>query len=200
MQVFTTVSSRAVPFSKANVDTDIIIPAAYLKTIKRSGLGQHAFQTVRYNQDGDKVQDNVFDLPAYQGAQILLAGPNFGCGSSREHAPWALLDMGFRCIIAPSFADIFNGNCAKNGILTIELPQDQMQALYQDGESLLPLSVDLMAQTVSRISGEVLSFDYDASKKHMLLNGLDEIGLTLQKTEQIKAYEVRQQQQTPWLF
>ena len=199
MEKFTSVTSVATPFPAVNVDTDIIIPARFLKTVKRTGLGGAAFHSLRYNDDGSERPDAVFNQPRYRHAQILITGANFGCGSSREHAPWALADLGYRVIIAPSFADIFYSNCFKNGILCITLDQvkvDRLLACAETGQ----LTVDLDAQTVAGPDGEITPFAYDSFKKHCLLNGLDEIALTLQDDDAITAFEARQRLQQPWLY
>jgi len=200
MKKLTTLTSIATPFGQANVDTDIIMPSEYLKTIKRTGLGIHAFESVRYDSDGNLTGEAVFDQAQYADSEILVAGDNFGCGSSREHAPWAIGDLGYRVIIAPSFADIFNGNCFKNGILTISLPQEQVDQLLEDGENLSPITIDLERQVVERGNKESFTFDYNPVQKHMLLNGLDEIGVTLQSSADIDAFEARQKAEQPWLY
>ncbi len=201
MDAFTTLSSIAAPLRMINIDTDIIIPKQFLKTIKRSGLGKSAFFDLRYNDDGSEVADFVLNKPQYRGAQILLTGENFGCGSSREHAPWAILDMGIRCVIAPSFADIFYNNCFKNGILPIQLPQDAIDALMdaaeQDPES--HIQIDLERQTVSRGNQQSFAFDIDPFRKHCLLNGLDDIGLTLEKSAKIDSFEKQDTDKRPWI-
>ncbi|MDD2878513.1 MAG: 3-isopropylmalate dehydratase small subunit [Acidiphilium sp.] len=193
MDKFDRLQAIAAPLKMANVDTDKIIPARFLKTIKRNGLGVHAFAGLRYREDGSEDPDFILNKPPYRDAKILIAGENFGCGSSREHAPWALLDFGIRCVIAPSFADIFFNNCFKNGILPIVLPQAQCDALMDDADSgaNARIIVDLAAQTVSRPDGEVFSFEIDAFRKRCLLEGLDDIGLTLEKRAAIDTYEAR---------
>ena len=199
------------PLDRANVDTDAIIPKQFLKSIKRSGFGPNAFDEWRYLDHGEPGMDNsnrplnpefVLNQPRYQGASILLARENFGCGSSREHAPWALLDFGFRCIIAPSYADIFFNNCFKNGILPIQMDAEEVDILFREVEANpgYQLLVDLEQQVVVTPSGQSFSFDVDAFRKHCLLNGLDDIGLTLQKVDQIKAFEARHKAAQPWLF
>lgn len=195
MQAIRNVSGRAIPFGRKNVDTDVVIPAHWLKTITREGLGKGAFEAVR------KEPGNVFENPDYAGAPILIAGDNFGCGSSREHAPWALLDFGIRCIIAPSFADIFYNNSFKNGILPIALPQAVVDQLMDDARkgANAKIAIDLAAQTITRPDGEVIHFDLDPFRKHCLLNGLDDIGLTMEKGERIDSYESRQRASQPWL-
>ena len=191
MDKFVKLDGIAAPMPLVNIDTDMIIPKQYLKTIKRSGLGVGAFSELRYNDDGSDNPDFILNKPAYRDTSILVVGDNFGCGSSREHAPWAILDMGIRCVISTSFADIFFNNCFKNGILPIVLPEAERDALLEDasnGENSR-LVVDLEAQTISRPNGETIAFDVDPFRKHCLLNGLDDIGLTLQKSEKIKSYE-----------
>ncbi|RMH59744.1 MAG: 3-isopropylmalate dehydratase small subunit [Zetaproteobacteria bacterium] len=211
MQAFTQLEGIVVPLDRANVDTDAIIPKQFLKSIKRTGYGPYLFDEWRYEDRGEpgmdcthrpKRKDFVLNQPRYRGASILLAGENFGCGSSREHAPWALLDYGFRCIIAPSFADIFYNNCFKNGILPIVLPAETVRRLMEacEAQEGYRLRIDLQAQTVTTPSGEVLHFEIDAFRKHCLLNGLDDIGLTLQHADEIRAYEARRKQEAPWLF
>ncbi|MEW5769614.1 MAG: 3-isopropylmalate dehydratase small subunit [Pseudomonadota bacterium] len=211
MRPFTRLDGLVVPLDRANVDTDAIIPKQFLKSIKRSGFGPNAFDEWRYldrgepgkpNHDRPLNPDFVLNKPRYQGASVLLARENFGCGSSREHAPWALEDYGFRAIIAPSFADIFFNNCFKNGLLPIVLPAETVDRLFRETEANegYALTVDLAAQTVTTPTGEVIRFDVDGERKHRLLNGLDDIGLTLQHTDKIKAYEARRKEQAPWLF
>lgn len=211
MKSFTTVTGTVAPMDRANVDTDLIIPKQFLKSIKRSGFGPNLFDELRYLDEGYPGQDcsgrpvnTEFPLnfPRYEGASILLARENFGCGSSREHAPWALDDYGFRAVIAPSFADIFFNNCFKNGLLPIVLGEDVVSGLFEAmyANEGYQLTVDLEAQTVKTPNGENYGFEIDAFRKHCLLNGLDDIGLTLQETESIKAYEAKRQQQAPWLF
>jgi 3-isopropylmalate/(R)-2-methylmalate dehydratase small subunit len=199
MEKFTQITSIATPFPRVNVDTDIIIPAKHLKSIKRTGFGEFAFETVRFDGDGNPVQDNVFDNDRYKGAKILIAGDNFGCGSSREHAPWAIAELGFRCIIAPSFADIFAGNCVKNGILTIALPQESVDALVLAAEAGHDIHVDLTDQTV-KCQNAHYGFDYNPAHKEMLMNGFDEIDNTLQSLPAVETYEKQQKLMTPWLF
>jgi 3-isopropylmalate/(R)-2-methylmalate dehydratase small subunit len=193
MQKFEVLTGVAAPLDMENVDTDKIIPARFLKTIKRTGLGVHLFDTLRYNADGSEKPDFALNRPQYRAAEILIAGENFGCGSSREHAPWALLDFGIRCVIAPSFADIFHGNCFKNGILPVVLPEKICQQLMHDA-AMGPnarITVDLARQVVIRPDGTEIHFDVDAFRKNCLLNGLDDIGLTLEHAAAIDNYEAR---------
>ncbi len=211
MEKFTTLDAIVAPMDRPNVDTDAIIPKQFLKSIKRTGFGPNLFDEWRYLDHGEPGQDCstrplnpdfVLNQPRYQGAQILLARENFGCGSSREHAPWALLDYGFRVIIAPSFADIFYNNCFKNGILPIVLDAEIVDQLFREVEASegYRLKVDLEAQTITRPDGTVIPFEVDEFRKHRLLNGLDDIGLTLQHADEIRAYEERRKQEVPWLF
>lgn len=202
MQAFTVLESVVMPMDRSNVDTDAIIPKQFLKTIARTGLGKNLFFDWRYKEDGSPNPDFVLNDPLYQGTKILLARENFGCGSSREHAPWALLDYGFRCIIAPSFADIFFSNCFKNGILPVVLPADDVDRLFRDAAKTpgFRVSVDLASQTVITQDGAVHSFQIDPFRKECLLNGLDEIGLTLRHEPEIAAYEARRRAEIPWLF
>ena len=210
MNKFTLLNGLVVPLDRANVDTDAIIPKQFLKSIKRSGFGPNAFDEWRYLDHGEPGMDNskrqvnpdfVLNQPRYQGAQILLARDNFGCGSSREHAPWALEDYGFRVIIAPSFADIFYNNCFKNGLLPIKLDADKVDALFKAtfASEGYRLTIDLEAQTISGADGTLYSFDVDAFRKHCLLNGLDDIGLTLQHTDEIAKFEAKHHAEQPWL-
>ena len=200
MEKFTKLTGPAAPLPMANVDTDKIIPARFLKTIKRTGLKEGLFYELRWDEDG-KSKDFVLDQPTYQNAKILVSGDNFGCGSSREHAPWALLDFGIRCIIASDFADIFYNNCFKNGILPIKLPQEQVDLLMEDSEkgANAIMTVDLQAQEITRPDGEKIPFKIDSFRRHCLLNGLDDIGLTLQKKEKIDSFEVKRKEAQPWL-
>jgi len=200
MEKFDKLTSVAAPLPLINVDTDMIIPARFLKTIKRTGLGADLFSTLRFNEDGSDREDFVLNKPAYKDAEILIAGENFGCGSSREHAPWALLDYGIKCIIAPSFADIFFNNSSKNGILLIKLPQEEVDQLMEDAGrgANAKVSVDLEAQEIISPDGRRVTFEFDAFKKHCLLNGLDDIGLTLQKADKIKNFEAGQRVSQPW--
>ncbi|MXO90954.1 3-isopropylmalate dehydratase small subunit [Altererythrobacter aquaemixtae] len=192
MKPVSSVEGRAIPFGAKNVDTDVIIPAAWLKTISREGLGKGAFETVRA-QDG-----NIFDNPDFAGAPILIAGDNFGCGSSREHAAWALLDLGITVVIAPSFSDIFAGNAFKNGILTVALPQEQIDRLMEVSETD-PVTVDLDTQTVTTPFQDRFTFEVDPFRKHCLSEGLDEVGLTLERDSAITDYETRRAANMPWL-
>jgi len=200
MDKFTTLSGIATPMPLVNIDTDMIIPKQFLKTIKRSGLGKNLFDEMRFNLDGSEIPDFVLNKPAYRKAEIIVAGENFGCGSSREHAPWALLDFGIRCVISTSYADIFYSNCFKNGILPIVLPKQQVDKLMEDAErgANARISVDLASQTVSASDGTEFHFEIDPFKKHCLLNGLDDIGLTMKKTAEIETFEAKYQAQMPW--
>ena len=201
MDKFTTLTGIAAPMPLVNIDTDMIIPKQFLKTIHRSGLGKNLFDEMRYFPDGTENPDFVLNKPAYRDAQIIVAGDNFGCGSSREHAPWALLDFGIRCVISTSFADIFYNNCFKNGILPIILPQEAVDALMKDAENgaNARLTVDLESQTVTGADGTAYHFEMDPHRKHCLLNGLDDIGLTMEKATAIEAYEARIAQSQPWV-
>ena len=200
MDKFTTLQGIAAPFPMVNVDTDRIIPARFLKTIEKTGLGNNLFNELRYNEDGSEKPDFILNKPAYRETKVLVAGDNFGCGSSREHAPWALVDFGIRCVIAPSFADIFNNNASKNGMLLIALPQETVDKLMEDAEKggNARLSVDLEKQQIVRPDGETIDFDIDPFKKHCLLNGLDDIALTLQKDDKISAFESTHKAAQPW--
>jgi 3-isopropylmalate/(R)-2-methylmalate dehydratase small subunit len=211
MQAFTQLKGLVAPLDRANVDTDAIIPKQFLKSIKRSGFGPNAFDEWRYLDRGEPGVDNsnrplnkdfVLNQPRYQGASVLLTRENFGCGSSREHAPWALEDYGFKVIIAPSFADIFFNNCFKNGMLPIVLSAEIVDALFKQvtANEGYALNVDLAAQTVSTPDGKAYPFEVDAFRKHCLLNGLDDIGLTMQQQDKIKAFEAKHRQAQPWLF
>ena len=201
MEKFNKLDGVAAPMHQINVDTDMIIPKQYLKTIQRTGLGVALFSEMRYKDDGSENPDFVLNKPAYRDAKILIAGDNFGCGSSREHAPWAILDFGIRCVIAPSFADIFYNNCFKNGILPIALPQEQVDKLMEDAErgANATVSIDLESQTIKGPDGGEISFEVDAFKKHCLLNGLDDIGLTMEKETSIDEFEAKRRTATPWL-
>jgi len=201
MEKFTTLTGVAAPLPMINVDTDMIIPKQFLKTIKRTGLGANLFDEMRFNKDGSEIEDFVLNQPAYRDAQILVAGDNFGCGSSREHAPWALVDFGIRCVVAPSFADIFYNNCFKNGILPITLPQSDVDKLMDDAQrgANATLSVDLEAQVIKGPDGGEISFDLDPFRKHCLMNGLDDIALTLQKSAAIDTFEAAAKERRHWL-
>jgi 3-isopropylmalate/(R)-2-methylmalate dehydratase small subunit len=201
MEKFEKVSGIAAPMPLVNIDTDMIIPKVFLKTIKRSGLGVNLFDEMRYDRQGNEIPDFVLNQPAYREASILIAGDNFGCGSSREHAPWALADFGIKVIVSTSFADIFFNNCFKNGMLPIVLPQEQVDILMKDAEkgANARMEVDLEAQTISTSDGETFTFDVDPFKKHCLLEGLDDIGLTLAKASAIDIYEESAAQARPWV-
>jgi len=201
MQKFDKLTGVAAPLDILNIDTDMIIPKQFLKTIKRSGLGKNLFDEMRYQRDGGEVADFVLNKAPYRQAEILVAGDNFGCGSSREHAPWALLDFGIRCVISTSFADIFYNNCFKNGILPIVVSADERDALLADAaDSENPeLSIDLVSQTIRRPNGATISFEVDAFRKKCLLEGLDDIGLTMEKGDAIDSFEANRQQTQPWL-
>ncbi|MEL6621491.1 MAG: 3-isopropylmalate dehydratase small subunit [Pseudomonadota bacterium] len=200
MDKFTTVTGIAAPLPMLNIDTDAIIPKQFLKTIKRTGLGKSLFHELRFNEDGTEKEDFVLNRPAYRSAEILVAGDNFGCGSSREHAPWALKDYGIKCVISTSFADIFFNNCFKNGILPLTLPQEDIDKLMDDasrGENAR-VTVDLEAQEIRGPDGGVIKFDIDPFRKHCLLNGLDDIGLTMEQADKIDDYEAQAQAARPW--
>ena len=201
MDKFEKVTGVAAPMPLINIDTDMIIPKLFLKTIKRSGLGVNLFDEMRYNQDGSEKPDFVLNKPAYRNAEIIIAGDNFGCGSSREHAPWALADFGIKCIISTSFADIFYNNSFKNGLLPIVLPQAQVDILMADAEKgeNARMTIDLEAQEITTSDGQVIPFEVDAFKKHCLLNGLDDIGLTLEKKAAIESFEQASEQARPWV-
>ena len=201
MDKFVKLTGVAAPLPVVNIDTDMIIPKDYLKTIKRTGLGKGLFAEARFHEDGSPNEDFVLNKPAYRKAEILVAGDNFGCGSSREHAPWALLDFGIRCVISTSFADIFFNNCFKNGILPIVLPEAAVEALMNDADNgaNARLSVDLEAQTVTAPDGTEYHFDINPTQKHNLLNGLDDIGQTLERGAAIDAFESAAQQARPWV-
>lgn len=201
MQKFTKLTGVAAPMPMRNVDTDMIIPKQFLKTIKRTGLGKSLFFEMRYDEQGKELPDFILNKPAYRKAEILVTGENFGCGSSREHAPWALLDFGFRCIIAPDFADIFYNNCFQNGILPIKLPQADVDKLLDDAGrgANATVTVDLEAQEIRGPDGGVIRFEIDPFRKHCLLNGLDNIGLTLEKEKAITAFETTTASERPWL-
>jgi len=201
MDKFTTLTGTAAPVEMDNVDTDMIIPKQFLKTIKRTGLREGLFYELRWDENG-KPTDFVLDQPAYKDAKILIAGDNFGCGSSREHAPWAILDHGIRCVIGESFADIFYNNCFKNGILPIALPKEQVARLSEQAKNgaNATFTVDLENQTVTAPDGEAVAFEIEPFRKHCLLNGLDDIALTLEKADRIGGFEQQKAQQMPWLF
>ncbi|MDA8729423.1 3-isopropylmalate dehydratase small subunit [Alphaproteobacteria bacterium] len=201
MQKFDKLTGVAAPLNILNIDTDMIIPKQFLKTIKRSGLGKNLFDEMRYHQDGSEIDDFVLNRAPYRNAEILVAGDNFGCGSSREHAPWALLDFGVRCVISTSFADIFYNNCFKNGILPIVVSADDRDALMADASDTEnpELSVDLVNQTIHRPNGPTVSFEIDPFRKKCLLEGLDDIGLTLAKADDIDSYEAKREKDQPWL-
>ncbi len=211
MEKFETFTGVVCPLDRSNVDTDAIIPKQFLKSIKRSGFGPNLFDEWRYQDHGEPGMDNsqrplnpdfVLNDPRYAGARVLLARKNFGCGSSREHAPWALEDYGFRVILAPSFADIFFNNCFKNGLLPVVLPEEIIDGLFRQAtrEQALEIGVDLESQQLKLPDGESIAFEVDAFRKHCLLNGLDDIGLTLQHVDEIRAYEERRRREAPWLF
>ncbi|MDX2222840.1 MAG: 3-isopropylmalate dehydratase small subunit [Rhodospirillaceae bacterium] len=204
MDKFTVLKGIAAPMPLVNVDTDMIMPKQYLKTIKRTGLGTGIFHDMRYDDQGKDRPEFVLNQEPFRRAKILIAGANFGCGSSREHAPWGLLDFGFRCVIAPSFADIFYNNCFKNGILCITLPPAQVDALMakaQGGNTKGgEFTVDLEKKTIVAPDGAAVSFDIDETRRHNLLNGLDDIGLTLQHIDKIRAFEDKQKREQPWLY
>ncbi len=201
MDKFTTLTGVAAPMNMINIDTDMVIPKQYLTTIERSGLGKGLFFEMRYDADGNEVEDFVLNKPQYRDARILVTGENFGCGSSREHAPWALLDFGIRCVIAPSFADIFYNNCFKNGILPIKLPKDDMDKLFDDAGrgANATLTIDLENQTISGPDGGEISFELDTFKKHCLLNGLDDVALTMKNEAKIDDFEEKHSAAQPWL-
>ncbi|PWE27412.1 3-isopropylmalate dehydratase small subunit [Pararhodobacter marinus] len=201
MEKFTKLTGIAAPMPLVNIDTDMIIPKQFLKTIKRSGLGVNLFDEMRYDRNGNEIPDFVLNQPAYREAEILVAGDNFGCGSSREHAPWALKDFGIKCVISTSFADIFFNNCFKNGILPVVLPAEAVTYLMEDATkgANARLTVDLEEQTVTASDGKTFSFEVDPFRKHCLMNGLDDIGLSLEKVSAIDAYESRAKTQFPWL-
>lgn len=201
MDKFTSISGVAAPLPMINIDTDMIIPKQFLKTIKRTGLGVNLFDEMRFDDNGDEIADFVLNKPQYRNAKILVAGENFGCGSSREHAPWAIKDFGISCVIAPSFADIFYNNCFKNGILPIILPQEQVDMLMDDANrgSNATLTVDLVKQEITGPDGGTIKFEVDPFRKHCLLEGLDDIGLTMQKQDNIKSFEQQMSAQRPWV-
>lgn len=201
MDKFETVEGVAAPMPLINIDTDMIIPKQFLKTIKRTGLGVHAFAEMRYNEDGTENPDFVLNQAGYRNSKIIVAGDNFGCGSSREHAPWAIDDLGIKVIISTSFADIFYGNCFKNGILPIKLPQDKIDLLMDDARrgANATMTVDLVNQEIKGPDGGVIKFEIDAFKKHCLLEGLDDIGLTMEKEKSIDNFEEKMAETTPWV-
>ncbi|AFO88746.1 3-isopropylmalate dehydratase small subunit [Phaeobacter inhibens] len=201
MEKFTKIQGIAAPMPLVNIDTDMIIPKVFLKSIQRTGFGKNLFDEMRYNRDGSEIADFVLNKPQYRDAEILIAGDNFGCGSSREHAPWAIADFGIRCIVSTSFADIFFNNSFKNGILPIVLPQEQVDLLMKDAEkgANARMTVDLEAQEITTSDGEVIKFEVDAFKKHCLLNGLDDIGLTMEKATSIASFEDKAAQERPWV-
>ncbi len=200
MDKFTKLSGVAAPMPQVNIDTDMIIPKQHLKTIKRSGLGKHLFDEMRYNEDGSENENFVLNQAAYREAKIIVAGDNFGCGSSREHAPWAILDFGVRCVISTSFADIFYNNCFKNGILPIVVNQGELDNLMDDANrgANAVVSVDLEAQEITGPDGGTVKFEIEAFRKHCLLNGLDDIGLTMEKTASVDSFENTRRQEQPW--
>jgi len=203
IEPFVTLRGVAVPLDRNNVDTDAVIPARFLKTVKRTGLGAGLFYAWRFDADGNELPDFPLNRPPYRNGKILVTGDNFGCGSSREHAVWALLDFGIRCVIAPSFADIFFNNCFKNGLLPVVLSEAEVDALFYDCASFpgFQLTVDLDQQSVRTTNGaKALHFEIDPFRKYCLLNGLDEIGLTLRQTDKIRAFEARRREQFPWYF
>ena len=202
MQAFTKLTGVAAPLPKANVDTDQIIPARFLKSISRLGFGKNLFANFRYREDGSENPDFVLNQEPYRRAEILIAFENFGCGSSREHAPWALLDFGIRCVIAPDFADIFHNNCFKNGVLPVRLPREVCEKLMEDAKmgANARITVDLEREVVVRPNGEEIPFKIDPLRRHLLLNGLDDIGQTLQHVASIDSYEARQRAAQPWLY
>jgi 3-isopropylmalate/(R)-2-methylmalate dehydratase small subunit len=202
MQAFTKLTGIAAPLPKANVDTDQIIPARFLKSISRLGFGKNLFANFRFKEDGSENPDFVLNQEPYRKAEVLIAFENFGCGSSREHAPWALLDFGIRCVIAPDFADIFHNNCFKNGVLPVRLPREICEKLMEDAKmgGNARISVDLERQVVVRPNGEEIPFQIDPFRRHLLLNGLDDIGQTMQHAPAIDGFEARQRAAQPWLY
>jgi len=201
MEKFQKLHGIAAPMPLVNIDTDMIIPKVFLKSIQRTGFGKNLFDEMRYYRDGTEIEDFVLNKPQYRNAEILVAGDNFGCGSSREHAPWAIADFGIKCIVSTSFADIFFNNSFKNGILPIVLPQEQVDVLMADAEkgANARMTVDLEAQEITTSDGVVIPFEVDAFKKHCLLNGLDDIGLTMEKADSIKSFEDKAAQERPWV-
>jgi 3-isopropylmalate/(R)-2-methylmalate dehydratase small subunit len=201
MEKFDKHSGVAAPLNMINIDTDKLIPKQFLKTIKRTGLGQYLFNEIRFNADGSENKDFILNKPAYRDASILIAGDNFGCGSSREHAPWALLDFGVKCVISTSFADIFFNNCFKNGILPIVVSKEQLDQLMDDANNGANsiLDIDLENQQIGRPNGDKINFEIDEFRKHCLINGLDDIGLTMQKQDSIGDFEKRREIEQPWI-
>ncbi|MCH2248185.1 MAG: 3-isopropylmalate dehydratase small subunit [Cognatishimia sp.] len=201
MEKFEKLHGIAAPMPLVNIDTDMIIPKVFLKSIQRSGFGKHLFDEMRFNRDGTEIEDFVLNKPQYRAAEILIAGDNFGCGSSREHAPWAIADFGIKCVVSTSFADIFFNNCFKNGILPVVLPQEQVDILMADAEkgANARVTVDLEAQEITTSEGEVIKFDVDSHRKHCLLEGLDDIGQTMQKQGSIDAFEAQAAAARPWV-
>ena len=201
MEKFEKITGVAAPMPLVNIDTDMIIPKMFLKSIARTGFGKNLFDEMRFNRDGTEIEDFVLNKPQYRSAEILIAGDNFGCGSSREHAPWAIADFGIKCIISTSFADIFYNNSFKNGILPIVMPQEVMDVLMEDAEkgSNARMTIDLVAQVVTTSDGQEFPFEVDAHKKHCLIEGLDDIGLTMAKKTSIETYEASMQQERPWV-
>ena len=201
MDKFTKLRGVAAPLNMINIDTDKLIPKQFLKTIKRTGLGKHLFNEMRFNEDGSEKPDFVLNKAAYRGSNIIVAGDNFGCGSSREHAPWALLDFGIKCVISTSFADIFYNNCFKNGILPIVVNKQQLDQLMDDAENgaNAVLDIDLEAQEITRPNGESVTFEIDEFRKHCLINGLDDIGLTMEKEKNIDSFEKKRATEQPWV-
>ncbi|MEM5469184.1 3-isopropylmalate dehydratase small subunit [Celeribacter marinus] len=201
MEKFEKLHGISAPMPLVNIDTDMIIPKIFLKTIKRSGLGVNLFDEMRYDRSGNEIADFVLNKPQYREAQIIVAGDNFGCGSSREHAPWAIADFGIKCVISTSFADIFYSNCFKNGILPIVMPQEVVDVLMEDSEkgANARMTVDLVGQVVTTSDGQEFPFEVDAFKKHCLLEGLDDIGLTMNNVSAIDAYESKMSQERPWV-
>ena len=200
MEKFDKLRGVAAPFNMINIDTDKLIPKQFLKTIKRTGLGKHLFNEMRFNEDGSEKPDFVLNKAAYRDSNIIVAGDNFGCGSSREHAPWALLDFGIKCVISTSFADIFYNNCFKNGILPIVVNKQQLDQLMDDAENgaNAVLDIDLEAQEITRPNGESVTFEIDEFRKHCLINGLDDIGLTMEKEKNIDSFEKKRATEQPW--
>ncbi len=202
MEKFTTLTGVGAALKLINIDTDMIIPKQFLKTIKRTGLGKSLFFEMRFDDDGNEIETFILNQPAWREAKILITGENFGCGSSREHAPWALLDFGIRCVIAESFADIFYNNCFKNGILPIKLPKEDIEKLMDDADrgSNATITIDLESQVITGPDGGSISFEIDSFRKHCLLNALDDIGLTMQRKEKIDGFEANQRISEPWLY